>query len=66
MSRTHLRNAERACALYNRVTCPRTLRTDEQHAICRRAARKVRAWVVARASHVIRENENGRLVLTIF
>lgn len=52
---------ERACELYNRYTDPAKLRTDEAHARCRKAARKVKAYARRRHAGRIFEAENGRL-----
>ena len=53
-------SAIRACALYNRLTNPAALRTDEQHRIYRKAARKVRAIIHRHA--LGRESESGRFI----
>lgn len=52
---------ERACELYNRYTNPAKLRTDEAHARCRKAARKVKAYARRRHGSRISEAEDGRL-----
>ncbi len=52
---------ERACELYNRYTNPAKLRTDEAHARCRKAARKVKAYARRRHGSRISEAGDGRL-----
>ena len=56
-SRIH--DLERGCVMYNRLTNPAKLRTDDEHARCRKAARKVRTYLFR--SGGVKEAESGRL-----
>lgn len=50
---------ERGCYLYNCLTDPAKLRTDDEHARCRKHARKVRAYLMRKGWAF--ESENGTL-----
>lgn len=51
--------SERGCYLYNSLTNPAKLRADEEHARCRKHARKVRAFLFCKGWAF--ESENGQL-----
>ncbi len=57
----------RACSLYNHYTSPSALRTDSEHAICRKAAARVRMWLSRNATNRVDyyETENGRFVALV-
>lgn len=56
-SRVH--TLERGCVLYNRFTSPSAMRTDAEHARCRKAARRVRSFLFRIGG--VAESESGRL-----
>jgi hypothetical protein len=45
MQNTMQTKIARAIYLLNHITNPATFRSDDQHAICNRAARKLRRWI---------------------
>lgn len=53
----------RACAMYNRFTCPRALRTDREHKLNLSAARRVKRFLNRhwREGFQFWESDNGRM-----
>jgi hypothetical protein len=51
----------RAILMYNRFTNPSVMRSDDEHAINRRAARKVRTYLRRHFGRAYAECNSGRL-----
>jgi hypothetical protein len=57
---TALKKAQKAASIYNRVTNPRLLLSDHQHACRHKLARKIRSFLKSNPCQVI-EWSNGTL-----
>jgi hypothetical protein len=54
-------DASHMCNAYNYATCPSEARSEREHFVCDRLARKCHRWL-SRCPNV-KEDENGRMVV---